>query len=142
MGRPGPREHTEPHRRALYREALALIATDCGPFVSIDSVARSIATSRRQLQRAFSDIGGTTFSAQLFVVRMQTGAALLLETPASVREIAIRVGYLEPSQFTKAFRRFYGVTPTELRRRQAARGLRDRAPRTVSDRSLRATSAA
>ena len=138
----GPREETERHRRALYREAVALIATDCGPLVSLDRVARAIATSRRQLQRAFGEIGGTTFSDHLFVARMQKGAALLLETPASVREIAIQVGYLEPSQFTKAFRRSYGVTPTELRRRQAARGLRERVPATAWETRVRRTSAA
>ena len=131
MGRRGPREETQRHRRALYREAVALIAADCGPLVSVDTVARTIATSRRQLQRAFSEIGGTTFSAHLFTARMRKGAALLLETPATVREIAVQVGYLEPSQFTKAFRRSYGITPTELRRRQAAVVLLERAPTTV-----------
>lgn len=142
MGHVGPREETQRHRRALYREAVALIAADCGPFVSVDTVARSIATSRRQLQRAFAEIGGTTFSAHLFATRMRAGARLLLETSASVQEVAIRTGYLEPSQFTKAFRRSYGITPTELRRRQAAFGLRERVPTTVWEMRSRGSSAA
>jgi AraC family transcriptional regulator len=43
----------------------------------------------------------------------------LLQKPAlSVTQIGIQIGFREASSFTKAFRRFTGLTPTEYRRQQ------------------------
>jgi len=93
-----------------------VLEADCGPTMTIDAVARSVATSRRQLQRAFDEVGGTTFSAHLTAVRMRRAAVLLSRTSATVAEISETVGYREPSQFRKAFKRRYGLTPAGLRR--------------------------
>ena len=117
MAATGPRHTTSHHRRALYRDAVTLIAADCGPHVTIDGVARSVASSRRQLQRSFAEVAGTTFSAHLTAARMRRAAGLLARTSASVGVIAELVGYREPSQFTKAFKRRYGMTPSDYRRR-------------------------
>ena len=46
---------------------------------------------------------------------MARAARLLTQTDVPVREIALTVGYTEPSQFTKAFRRSYGTTPSGYR---------------------------
>jgi len=48
----------------------------------------------------------------LAAIRMQHGARLLHDTHMTVGEIARHVGYRQPSQFSKAFRRCCGVTPT------------------------------
>ena len=46
---------------------------------------------------------------------MSRAAELVTATDIPVGEVARRVGYREPSQFTKAFKRTYGATPSELR---------------------------
>jgi AraC family transcriptional regulator of adaptative response / methylphosphotriester-DNA alkyltransferase methyltransferase len=38
-----------------------------------------------------------------------------------VREVAHRVGYRQPAQFAKAFRRHHGVAPSDFRARSRAR---------------------
>lgn len=83
--------------------------------LDLDTVARSLATSRRQLQRAFAEIGGTTFRAYALAVRMRRARALLRDTDLSVREIAERVGYRKPPQFCKTFRRQHGQSPSRFR---------------------------
>lgn len=46
-------------------------------------------------------------------------ACLLLESGAmQIREVAHRVGYLDPAYFTRIFRKHYGVSPRHWRRRQ------------------------
>jgi len=85
--------------------------------IQVDDVAREIATSRRQLQRVFEEIGGTTFREELARIRM-VRAAELLDTPLAIRDIAHRVGYRQPAQFAKAFRRVHGVTPSAYRNGQ------------------------
>ena len=83
--------------------------------LDLDTVARSLATSRRQLQRAFAEIGNTTFRAYALDVRMRRARELLRDTDMSVREIAERVGYRKPPQFCKTFRRQHGQSPSRYR---------------------------
>jgi AraC family transcriptional regulator, regulatory protein of adaptative response / methylphosphotriester-DNA alkyltransferase methyltransferase len=47
---------------------------------------------------------------------MDRAREMLLEENATVRTIAARVGYSQPAQFAKAFRRHHGISPSELRR--------------------------
>ena len=76
-----------------------------------------MASSRRQLQRAYAEIGDTTFREHLTRVRMQRAAELLSRHGMTVREVARRVGYRQPAQFAKAFRRYQGLAPSAFRSR-------------------------
>jgi AraC family transcriptional regulator of adaptative response / methylphosphotriester-DNA alkyltransferase methyltransferase len=82
--------------------------------LSLGSVARSIATSRRQLQRVFGE-RNTSFRAELQRVRMTRAADLLQEGQTPVSTVARSVGYRQPAQFSKAFRRHHGCPPSEMR---------------------------
>jgi AraC-like DNA-binding protein len=108
------RDTTTEARTTLYREALAVIEVRYAAEIQVDDVAREIATSRRQLQRVFEEIGGTTFRGHLTQIRMNR-AAEMLDSPLAIRDIAQRVGYRQPAQFAKAFRRVHGVTPSAYR---------------------------
>ena len=61
--------------------------------LTLDDVARQIATSRRQLQRCLDEHGDTPFRQCLARIRMQRAAELLAETSIPVRDVAARVGY-------------------------------------------------
>jgi transcriptional regulator GlxA family with amidase domain len=108
------RESTIESRTLLYREAIAAMEQRYAEDIQVDDIAREIATSRRQLQRVFEEIGGTTFRERLTRIRM-TRAAEMLDSPIPIRDIAQRVGYRQPAQFAKAFRRVHGVTPSTYR---------------------------
>jgi AraC family transcriptional regulator, regulatory protein of adaptative response / methylphosphotriester-DNA alkyltransferase methyltransferase len=82
--------------------------------LSLGSVARSIATSRRQLQRVFGE-RRTSFRAELQRVRMTRAAELLRDGRTPVSAVARSVGYRQPAQFSKAFRRHHGRPPSEIR---------------------------
>lgn len=122
--RPGPpvrtigvanRPTTIARRRELFHEALEIIEREYDLALELEDVARRIATSRRQLQRAFAEAGGTSFRAQLAAVRMRHARELLRAGSAPVREVAMTVGYRQPAQFAKAFRRHHGAAPSALR---------------------------
>ena len=53
--------------------------------------------------------------------RIETAARLLLYSDLTVAEIAYRVGYDAPSSLTKAFGRFFGISPKEYRTAKKAR---------------------
>jgi AraC family transcriptional regulator, regulatory protein of adaptative response / methylphosphotriester-DNA alkyltransferase methyltransferase len=102
-------------RASLLDEANEIVARDYASELMLDDVARRIASSRRQLQRAYAEIGHTTFRAHLTRVRMDRAAELLATRTFTVREVAHRVGYRQPAQFAKAFRRHRGLAPSDFR---------------------------
>jgi AraC-like DNA-binding protein len=114
---PFVRASTVHRRRVLFNEAREVIARRFGePDLSLASVAREIATSRRQLQRAFAEVGATSFSRELQRTRMRRAAQLLQEGSIPVQEVADAVGYRQAAQFAKVFRRHHGTAPSTYRR--------------------------
>jgi AraC family transcriptional regulator, regulatory protein of adaptative response / methylphosphotriester-DNA alkyltransferase methyltransferase len=102
-------------RASLLDEANAIVEREYAGELSLDDIARQVASSRRQLQRAYAEIGGTTFREHLTRVRMDRAAELLATRMFTVREVAHRVGYRQPAQFAKAFRRYRGLAPSDYR---------------------------
>lgn len=114
---PCVRASTVQRRRDLYTEALEVIRRRHGePDLSLAGVAHEIATSRRQLQRALAEAGGTTFSRELQRARMARAAELLQEGSVPIQSVAGSVGYRQAAQFAKVFRRHHGMSPSAYRR--------------------------
>jgi transcriptional regulator GlxA family with amidase domain len=114
---PTHRPSTIHHRTSLFEDAIAIVEEEFASDLSLDDIARRVASSRRQLQRAYAEIGNTTFREHLTRVRMERAASMLAERGLTVREVARRVGYRQPAQFAKAFRRHLGVAPSDYRAR-------------------------
>jgi AraC-like DNA-binding protein len=110
-------------RTSLYDDATAIVAHEYGTDLSLDDIARRVASSRRQLQRAYKEIGDTTFREHLTTVRMERAAELLSSRSLTVRDVARRVGYRQPAQFAKAFRRHHGTSPSAYRTQRFTRRL-------------------
>jgi AraC-like DNA-binding protein len=110
-------------RTSVYDDATAIVAREYGADLALDDIARRVASSRRQLQRAYKEIGDTTFREHLTAVRMERAAELLASRSLTVRDVARRVGYRQPAQFAKAFRRHHGMSPSAYRTQRLSRGL-------------------
>ena len=119
---PTQRPTTIRHRTSLFEDAVAIVDAEYSTELSLDDIARRVASSRRQLQRAYAEIGNTTFREHLTGVRMDRAADLLATRGLTVREVAYRVGYRQPAQFAKAFRRHHGASPSDFRARHRAAG--------------------
>jgi AraC family transcriptional regulator of adaptative response / methylphosphotriester-DNA alkyltransferase methyltransferase len=115
MRQAAKRPATVERRRALFDEAAAIIESEYESKLALDDVARRVATSRRQLQRAFAEAGETSFRTCLQRVRMERAAVLLRESSAPVNQVARAVGYRQAAQFAKAFRRHHGSPPSTFR---------------------------
>lgn len=119
------REGTAERREQLYHEAMDLIARDYPRDLQLEGVARQLATSRRQLQRAFAEVGNTSFRDQLAKVRMHHARALLAADAIPVRTVAASVGYHQPAQFAKSFRRHHGQAPSSYRKQSRQRSVKN-----------------
>ena len=103
------------HRTSLFEDAVAIVEVEFANDLALDDIARRVAASRRQLQRAYAEIGDTTFREHLTGTRMDRAADMLSTRSLTVREVAHRVGYRQPAQFAKAFRRHHGLAPSDYR---------------------------
>jgi len=119
------RPATVRHRTSLFEEATAIVEREFASDLSLDDIARRVASSRRQLQRAYAEIGNTTFREHLPAVRMDRAAEMLRVRGLTVRDVAHRCGYRQPAQFAKAFRRHHGSSPSTFRSRRPPTGFGD-----------------
>jgi AraC-like DNA-binding protein len=89
--------------------------------LSVGTVAARFGVSARYLQTLF-ELDGTTFTAFLMNQRL-TRAHRMLCTPrssrAGVSTIAYDVGFGDLSYFHRCFRKFYGLTPQDVRQATA-----------------------
>jgi AraC-like DNA-binding protein len=81
----------------------------------IDWVARKMDLSGRSLQRHLS-IHNTTFEALIDRVLTRHATTLLEQGEMQITQVAMQLGYADPSHFGRAFRRWTGQTPGEFRR--------------------------
>jgi transcriptional regulator GlxA family with amidase domain len=109
------RPRTAESLSGLYRESSAIVLRHYRRPVTVAVVARALASSPRQVQRAFEEVGETSFSAVLREARLRAAAELLSQQPLTVRQVALLVGCRQPPHFAKAFRRRWGVTPAQYR---------------------------
>ena len=84
----------------------------------IEFAAEIAATSVRTLQRRLKE-NALTYSDLIGEIRFEAAARLLRETDATALEIALEVGYEDPSHFSRAFKRIAGVSPREYRHQQS-----------------------
>ncbi|WP_297770443.1 AraC family transcriptional regulator [uncultured Roseovarius sp.] len=78
--------------------------------------------STRTLQRRLK-LSGSSYSQIVQEARFDLARSHLDEPGMKVIDVAMMAGYDSPQHFTRAFRRFTGVTPTQYRNESARRGL-------------------
>lgn len=81
---------------------------------SLAALARAVGLSETTLKRGFHRVFDTTVFGYLRTCRMEHAHALLLSGEATVLEAAALVGYSNPSNFSAAFRRRFGINPKEF----------------------------
>jgi AraC-like DNA-binding protein len=109
------RPSTISERRRLYLLARLAVKRYYRRALTVEAVAKALASSPRQLQRAYSQFGSVTFQDDLAGRRMEAAAELLSLPSIPVCDVAQRVGYSQASHFARAFRRRYGVSPSSYR---------------------------
>lgn len=80
-----------------------------------DAIAREMGMSHRTLRRQL-DSEGTSFQDLTELCRRNIGHALLVRTDMPMIEIALRLGYSDHTAFSRAFARWFGASPRELRK--------------------------
>lgn len=81
----------------------------------IEKLAASVGLSRRQLERIFLEKAGMSPGRAYSRLRMERARTLLIQSKSPMIEVALDVGFESASHFSRAFKRLYGRTPSQIR---------------------------
>ncbi len=84
------------------------------PKNGVGATAAEFGLSRRTLQAALRH-EGATYREIIRGVRLRRAMQLLATTDMTLAEVALRAGYTDPSNFSRAFQSLCGVTPGQFR---------------------------
>jgi AraC family transcriptional regulator len=85
---------------------------------NLDRLATQAGLSKFYFNRLFKSAMGMSPSRYHITLRMNEARRLLRETKRSVVEVALDVGYANPSHFAQLFRRETGLAPSHYRRQR------------------------
>jgi AraC-like DNA-binding protein len=103
-------------QEGLLSRVRRLLLARPGDFPDLDSAARALHTSGRSLRRHLS-AAGTSYQQILDEVRKRLALQYLETTHLPLFEIASLLGFSDPSNFRRAFRKWTGRAPTDYRAR-------------------------
>lgn len=101
------RELAEETRRALFQ--------DFRQDDTLEELAFQLGYSPFHLARSFRKVFGTSIHQYKTELRLRASLDILGRSRRDVGEIGLELGFASPSHFAYAFRRAYGVTPSEFR---------------------------
>lgn len=93
-----------------------LVAGDGYP--SLPDIARRLGLAERSLKRRLQQ-EGTCYTDLLEEARRRDARQLLRHGDIDIQSVALQLGYENPANFTRAFRRWTGESPRDYRQRQA-----------------------
>jgi AraC-like DNA-binding protein len=81
---------------------------------TLAEVARQLHLSERTLRRRLRD-SAVSYQALLDSVRKNRAVELLANTPLSIEQVAVEVGFSDAHNFRRAFKRWTKSSPSDLR---------------------------
>ncbi len=81
-----------------------------------EEISRKYFINTTTLKKIFKEIYGQPIASYMRSLRLKKAAELLCKTNSSIADIAASSGYKSQSCFTKSFKEFYGLSPTEYRK--------------------------
>jgi AraC family transcriptional regulator len=97
-------------------DAIMYIERNITEDLTVGRIAGEVNISSFYFQRGFSMLCGYTVGEYIRMRRLSISGEELLASDVKVIDLAMKYGYDSPDSFTKAFTRFHGSTPTDVRR--------------------------
>lgn len=96
-------------------EAKAYIDCHLAEDITLEEVAKRVGLARTYFSALFKKMTGETFVHYRIKKRMEAARKLLAVPTLTITDIAILVGYEDYPHFTKTFKNFVGISPSEYR---------------------------
>jgi two-component system, response regulator YesN len=83
--------------------------------ISLEDVSRAVDISSYYFSKLFKEETGENFIEYLTNIRIEKAKKLLQNRDISIKNICADTGYSDPNYFSRIFKKYVGVTPTEYR---------------------------
>lgn len=83
--------------------------------LSLESLAKLFSINKEYLSRGWKSEFGTLFSDYLLSLKMTKAREMLRTTSLSIAQVGNAVGYDDPANFYRAFKKYFSVNPGEIR---------------------------
>lgn len=98
------------------KKTIEYIEDNINSKVDIETISKKIGISSFYLQRSFQIIVGYPIGEYIRNRRLYLAALDLKNSNSKIIDIAYKYGYETPESFSKAFTRFHGVTPSQVKK--------------------------
>lgn len=117
---PQSREGERSSERGFLQDFRSLLRQHVGGTpLSADRAAKLVAMSRSKLARRLSAFG-SNISSEIKRVEIEFAQERLRSSKESIGEVAAALGYADAANFTRAFRRIVGKSPSDYRKNQTS----------------------
>ncbi len=103
----------------ILEDAIRFIEENITEDLTVSRIALEVNTSAFYFQKGFSMLCGYTVGEYVRMRRLSLAGEELVSTDIKVIDLAVKYGYDSADSFTKAFTRFHGSTPTDVRQNGA-----------------------
>ncbi len=110
-----------PHIQSVKQEIERYLQHNYFKDLSIGQAARDMHYSEPYFSKLFTRCFQRNFLSYLTDLRLKIAVDMLADPSANIREIGMAVGYEDPNYFAKVFKKAYGLSPSDFRRKRAAR---------------------
>jgi AraC family transcriptional regulator, transcriptional activator of the genes for pyochelin and ferripyochelin receptors len=112
----------QPYELSKLREAWEYLLHHIEHPGTVIDLSHTIGLNDFKLKKGFKQLYGITIFEFLLEARMEKARRLLQETTMTVHAVAISVGYKNISSFTVAFKKKFGILPSEVQGNDALPG--------------------
>lgn len=96
-------------------QAISFIEKHYDSKISLTSIAEHVGLSSSYLCRVFKEETGLNINTYINNLRMSKAIVLLGDKNSYIKEVAISVGFDDQLYFSRLFKKYYGVTPSQYR---------------------------
>ncbi|MNZ99909.1 Bifunctional transcriptional activator/DNA repair enzyme AdaA [compost metagenome] len=112
-----PAEPPYSPNRERFKQLIGRIEVSFHEKMTIEDAARYVSLNPFHFCKLFKKLTGRTFIEYVNVCRMNEAERLLHEGKDTITEIAARVGCDNPNYFTKLYKQYKGMTPSQARKK-------------------------
>jgi two-component system response regulator YesN len=100
---------------ALFKSVEQYITDNLKEDLDLEKVAAKFNLSSFYFSRMFKEVVGYNFSDYINMIRIGKSKKLLKSQSITIKETCYNVGYSDPNYFSKVFKKYEGISPTEFK---------------------------
>lgn len=106
---------TNAHGKRLYHDIADYIQLHLSDILKVRELTGRFGYSAKYLNELFKQHTGHTLKQYILQAKMEYASFLLLDSNSTIQHIAAGVGFQDSHNFTRSFRLYMGMSPTEYR---------------------------